>query len=56
MMPSLTDNTISNIKNADYCCIISRISKTEALNLIENANLTEKKIGTLKCINIYYHM
>ena len=48
MMPSLSDNTISNIKNADYCCISSRISKTESLNLIENANLTEKKNWNIK--------
>ena len=32
-----------NIKDSDYCCIISLISKNEAINLLQNADLTEKK-------------
>ena len=35
------------IKGSDYCCVISLISKTEAINLMENADLTEKN-GTLQ--------
>ena len=35
-----------NIKGSDYRCIISLISKTEAINLMQNVNLTEKN-GTL---------
>ena len=35
-----------NIKGSDYCCIISLISKNEAINLIQNADLIEKS-GTL---------
>ena len=31
-----------NIKSADYCCIIRGVSKTEAINLIQNIDLTEK--------------
>ena len=34
------------IKCADYCCIISRISKNEAINLMQNIDLTEK-VGIL---------
>ena len=37
---------ILNIKSADYYYIISRISKSEAINLMRNINLT-KKPGTL---------
>ena len=42
----LSDIAILNIKVSDYCCIISLIIKTEAINLIQNADLTEKS-GTL---------
>ena len=35
--------TISKIKNADYCCIIGEISKREAIKLLRNIDLTEKK-------------
>ena len=44
-----------NIKSADYCCIISGISKSEAINFMQNTDLTEKS-GTLQNIKIYYHM
>ena len=30
------------IKNADYCCIINGISKSKAINLMQNIDLTEK--------------
>ena len=39
---NLSDIAILNIKGADYHCIISGISKNEAINLIQNGNLTEK--------------
>ena len=42
----LSNIAILKIKNADCCCIITRISKSEAINLIQNIDLTEK-IGTL---------
>ena len=34
MSINLSDIAILNIKNADYGCIISRISKNEAINLM----------------------
>ena len=37
----MTINILNN-KSADYCCIISGISKNEAINLMQNADLTEK--------------
>ena len=52
---NLSDITIFTIKDADYPCIISRISKSEAISLIENIDLTKAR-GTLKNIKIYYHI
>ena len=42
MSMNLGDFAILNSKGSDYCCFISLISKSEAINLIENADLTEK--------------
>ena len=39
---NLSDIAFLNIKCSDYHCIISLISKDEAINLVENADLTEK--------------
>ena len=36
---NISDITISNVKNVDYCCIIQNISKSEATNLLESAML-----------------
>ena len=46
MSMNLSDIAILNIKHSDYRCIISLISKNEAINLIQNADLT-KRSGTL---------
>ena len=35
-----------NIKHTDYCCIISGISNSEAMKVLQNIDFTEKK-GTL---------
>ena len=43
---NLSDIAILNIKSADYHCIIGKISKSEAINLLQNVDLT-KKITTL---------
>ena len=42
MSMNLSDIAILNIKGSDYRCIISLISKNGAINLIQNADLTEK--------------
>ena len=42
MSVSLSDIAILNIKGSDYGCIISLISKNEAINLFQNPHLTEK--------------
>ena len=46
MSMKLSDNAILNIKDADYRCIISRISKNEAINLMQNIDL--KKVEDYK--------
>ena len=46
MSMNLSNIAILNIKSSDYCCIISLISKNEAINLSQNTDLT-KKSGTL---------
>ena len=42
MSMNLSDIAILNIHSADYRCIISGISKSEAVNLLHNIDLTEK--------------
>ena len=42
MTMSLDDTANLNIKGGDYCCIISRISKSGDINLMQNIDLTEK--------------
>ena len=46
MSINLSNIAILNIKGSDYGCIISLISINEAINLLKNADLTEKT-GTL---------
>ena len=41
-----------NIKRSGYCCIISLIRKNEAIKLIKNTDLTEKKQSIIKHINM----
>ena len=43
---NLIDTAILNTNDADHRCIINRISKNEAINLLKNFDLT-KKNGTL---------
>ena len=46
MPMNLRDIAILNIYGADCHCIISGIRKSESVNLLKNADLTEKR-GTL---------
>ena len=39
---NLSNTAILDIKGADYCSIISEISKKEARNLLKEADLIEK--------------
>ena len=42
MSINLSDAAILNIKDSDYWCTISLINKNEAVNIMQNAGLTEK--------------
>ena len=42
MSLNISDNAILNIKGSDYGCIISLIRKNKVINLMQNADLTEK--------------
>ena len=46
MCKNLSNIAILNIKGFDYCCIISGMRTSEAINFMQNTNLT-KKVGTL---------
>ena len=39
---NLSDIAVLNIKGSDYRCIISLISKNDALNLLQKTDLTVK--------------
>ena len=39
---NLSDTAVLNIKGSDYRCIISLISKNDALNLLQKTDLTVK--------------
>ena len=42
----LSDIAILSIKDSDYHCVVNLIRKSEAINIIQNADLT-KKSGTI---------
>ena len=48
MSMKLNNIAILNIKKAHYCCIISGISKSDAINLMQNISWTEKKTENYK--------
>ena len=51
MYMNLSDLAILNIKSADYLCIINRISKSKAINLMQNVDLAEEsRIENIKFI------
>ena len=39
---NIVDIAIITIENVDYCCIIHKISKSEAINLLENSVLEDR--------------
>ena len=57
-MPGFT-NDVCDVKSADYDCILKRMSKIEAINLVQNVGLIKKKSRTLQklCkLKMYYHV
>ena len=55
MSMNLSHAAILNNKDDDYHCIISGISKIEALNLMQNVDLIGKKQNIIEH-KIYYHI
>ena len=55
MSLNLSNIAILNIKGADYRCIISAASKSEAINLMKNNDLT-KKAEHHKTQNLLLHI
>ena len=49
----LSNIAVLSIKGADYCCIITGISKSEAINLMQNIFLSEKKWDIIKYKNLF---
>ena len=43
MSINLNDIAILNIRGVDYRCIINRIRKSDTVDLLQNADLTEEK-------------
>ena len=48
MSVNLSDIAILNIEDSDYYCIISLINKSEAIDVLQNADFTETFIKIIK--------
>ena len=48
MFLNVSDTDILKIKNADSCWIITGIGKIEAIKLLQNIDLTEKRVNIIK--------
>ena len=53
---NLNDIAILNIRGVGYRCIINEISKSDAINLLQNADLTgeTRALQKQKKLKIYY--
>ena len=49
----LSNIAVLSIKGADYCCIITGISKSEAIILMQNIFLSKKKWDIIKYKNLF---
>ena len=49
----LSNIAVLSIKGADYCCIITGISKSEAINLMQNIFLSKIKWDIIKYKNLF---
>ena len=52
MSINFSDIAILNIKSADYRCIISKMSKNQTVNVMQNTDLIEKSTTCLKDVDI----
>ena len=53
---NLSDIVILSIKGADYCCIISRITESEAINLMQKISIWPKKAEHYKTWILLSHI
>ena len=53
MSVNLSNYAILIINGADYCSIITGIGKSEAINLMQNIDLSEKKLNIMKYKNLF---
>ena len=53
---SLSDIAILYIKCSEYCCIINLINENDAMNFMQNADLTQKKRNVVKHKNVLSHI
>ena len=53
---NLSDIAISNIKGSNYRYVINEISKSEAIDLMQNIDLTKKKRNIIKHKNLLSHI
>ena len=49
----LSNIAVLSIKGADYCYIITGISRSEAINLMQNIFLSKKKWDIIKYKNLF---
>ena len=56
MSINLSDIAILNIRGSDYCCIISLISKNEAIKLMQNTDLTGKSGAFQNIKNLFLYI
>ena len=55
MSMKLHENAVLNIHGADYCSVINRINKSEAVNLPQSPDLS-KKVSHYKYVIFLYHL
>ena len=53
---NLSNIAILNIKGSDYCCIISLISKNEAIKLLQNADLSGESGTSQNIKNLFSYI
>ena len=56
MSINLNDITILNIKDLNYCCIVSGITESEVVSLLQDASLTNKLRHKIYFFQLYLKM
>ena len=56
MPMNLSNIAVLNINNVHFCCIINRISKNEAINLVQKYQSSKKEQSIIKHKNLLSHI